>query len=486
MRVPHRTPVVSTSEGGEVGRFPFGAEFQAALLRLLTEDPGFASAVIGYLEPGYFENEVLSWVYTRMVAYRERYEAIPNLRVIDAEASSLDEKSRDFYRAVVAEVREADLGSRDWLMDRTLDFVKRNIFVRAHEDAARAYNAGDVTKAYQINLEASERILHTDWKAPDREFFFQNLAQRQADRLSADPMMESVSTGIHELDHILGGGLSKGELGVFMGHAKRGKTAMLANLGVQAIRRGDHRVFHAVFEGSRRMVADRYDTIFAQEPHSLIQRGGISTDRYRALQYEYGMFADRLIVRGFTEGWDYTVADIDAELKDLRRLYGWVPDLIVVDYGDLLRGRGQHKTETQHQTAVFRDLKTLANRGYAVWTATQPQRPKTDPDLKAELLCSQNVADAYAKIRIADFFASLNQTREEREAKQMRLYAELYRGNAADQVIYVHADFERMTISGIRDPDQRVLPDPVHAPVPLGYGDGDVRDQKWEQIQGIK
>ena len=459
-----RTPV---QQPQAVDHFPFGLEFQQALIHILCEDVTFAQASLSHLKPGYFEHEALSWAFSELVRYWEKYNTIPKLAVLFAEADKLEPATRDIYRLVLQRVVDADLEAEDWLRDKVIDFIRRNIFVRAHQEAADQYNRGEVDQAYELIMEAAEKIWNTDWGQPDREFFFENFAQRMSDRLSYDPRMESVATGIGALDHILGGGLGKGELGVWIAHSKRGKTTMLANHGVQAVRRGQRNVLHLVFEGARQQVAARYDTIFAQEAYADVRRGRISQDRYDALQYEYQMYQKKLVLRGFTERWDYTVADIAEELKELKRLHRWVPDLIIVDYGDLLRGRGKHKNETEHQTAAFRDLKALANRGYAVWTASQPQRPKHDPDMKSEILMAKNIADAYAKIRVADFIGSLNQTKEEREAKQMRVYAELYRDNAADQIIYVHADFATMTISGAtQDP---VLPQGQPGSPPMGY-----------------
>lgn len=465
--VPNRQPVTRPIP---LDAFPFGVEFQRSLIRLLVEDTSFANVAMPHLQPGYFENEVLAWCYQVMVVYRDHYDAVPNLRVIMAEASKLDPGVREFYRVTVEQIGQADLSAEPWLRDQVIDFIKRNIYVRGHQEATAAFNRGAVAEAYEITMRASEKILRTDWQAPDREFFFESFNQRQSERLSADPMAEAVATGIHELDHVLGGGLSKGELGVWMAHGKRGKTTMLANHGVQAVRRGMRYVLHLVFEGARKQVGNRYDTIFAQEGYAAVKAGNLSRERVEALQFEYRMYQQRLILRGFTERWDYTAQDIFEDMRDLKRLYGWVPDLIIVDYGDLLRSRGgSSMSETEHQTASFRDLKTLANKGFAVWTATQPQRPKHDIDMKEEILTSKNTADAYAKFRIADFWGSLNQTQTERDAKRMRIFAEAYRDNEAAKLIQAYADFNTMTITGIRDMGAPVLPAPVHGPVPMGY-----------------
>jgi len=448
--------------------FPFGVEFQKSLLRLITEDVAFANAAMPYLEASFFENEVLVWAYQYVVNYRNRYNAVPALRVILEDIRNLDPQYQELYRLTLQQVAQADLSAETWLKDKVLGFIKRNLFVRAFFESKVLYNTGQVDKAFSTMDVAMDKIRNTEWHPPDRSFFFDEFAQRFARRLSEDPALDTISTGIPELDYVLGGGLSIGELGIWVAYAKRGKSTMLVNQGVQAVRRGNHKTLHLVFEGSRKQVEARYDTVFAQESYQRVRSSDFSSrETFERMQFDYRMYSRKLVVRGFTDEWNYTCQNIWDEMKELKRLYNWKPELLVVDYGDLLRGRGEFRSETEHQTAAFRDLKSLANRGYAVWTASQAQRPKKDVDMDEELLQSRKIADAYAKVRVADFLGTLNQTREERVNHQMRILAEMYRDNEAGRVILVKADFDKMTISAIRD-GSGVLPSPV-TNIPLGY-----------------
>jgi len=463
VRTPFRQPVV-------VEHFPFGVEFQKSLLRLLCEDVGFANALLPYLQPGYFENEVLVWAFGRIQKHREVYNAVPALKVILEETRDVALESREFYRNTIEAVMAADLSAEDWLRDKVLDFVKRNLFVVAFKDSREQYNMGKVTEAYETMAQAMDRIHNTDWNPPDRSFFFEEFEQRVAERLSVDPTMDSVPTGIHELDHVLGGGLSKGELGIWTAYSKRGKSTMLVNLGVQAVRRSEETVIHFVFEGSRKQVETRYDTVFAREEYYNVKTGTQSDDAYRRMMYDYRMYRRRLVVRGFTSEWNYSCADIWNEMRELKRLHGWEPGMLIVDYGDLLRSREKfHRTETEHQTAAFKDLKSLANRGYRVWTASQAQRPKIDIDMSDEVLQSRRIADAWAKVKVADFLGTINQTLEERQQKVARLFAEMYRDNSASKLILVRADFSQMTIESIRSAGAAVVPTAAVASTPLGY-----------------
>jgi hypothetical protein len=453
LKAVKRFPVAhpSAPPPGEDTTLPFGVDFQKSLIRLMAEDPNFGSLLVDRLQPEFFENEVLAWVLNFFKIYKQKYNAVPSLRVVGEETRVLPAETREFYRLLVWEVTQADLRCEDWLRDKTIDFVKRNLFVQGWKQGRELFNTGKISESYDHMMGVLDQIYNTAWEHADREFFFEAFGQRQSDRLSRDVGADAIPTGIHELDMILGGGLSLGELGIWLAYPKRGKTTLLVNHGAQAVRRSDRNVLHVVFEGSRQMVASRYDTLFAQEAYSRVKQGQISKEAHERMVYDYQMFRKRLVIRGFTEKWTYSVADIHEEKKDLKRTFGWEPELIIVDYGDLLRAREVHKvgTETEMQRAAYRDLKTLANQGHAIWTASQPQRPKDNSDVSEDLLYSRKIADCYDKIRVADFIGSLNATDAEMANHVMRLFAELYRDNAANKVIRIYQDFSRMTLASI-------------------------------------
>lgn len=448
--------------------FPFGIDFQRSLLLLITKDKQFASVVIQHLKVDYFENDVLKWAYNYLLEYREKYSAIPNINVILEETRVLDSSIKELFRITLEGVLEADLSSVDWLKDKTIEFIKRNLFVKSFQESKEKYNSGSVTEAYDVMMEALEAISKTSWGTEDREWFFEDFNQRMADRLAYDPSMDSISTGIPELDKVLGGGLSIGEVGDWLAYAKRGKTTLLTNHGVQAIRRGLKRVVHFVLEGTRSLVANRYDTIFAQEDYSIIKSGAMTNEVYEHLHREYEMFSEQLVIRGFTDNWEHTIIDLHNELRDLERLNNFRPELLIIDYGDLLDSRTKVRTEEAKQRSVFQDIKTLSGRGYAIWTASQAQRPKNDIETDDSVLSFRNVADCYAKVQKIDFMGSINQTKEERDGCQARLFAELYRDNEAGIIIPVYADFSKMTIKGLRE--NNIIKQ--QQPIQLGYKNG--------------
>lgn len=439
--------MIEKSPVGQV-QFQFGIDFQKSLLLLLTKDPGFANLVLRYVKESYFDNDFFKWVYGYILRYKAKYNAIPSMSVLLEEARSLKTENRELYCISLEGIIGSDLSNEEWIRDKIIDFIKRNIFVDAFQQSKDKYNSGEVDSAYSTMMLAMDDIYRASMVNEDREWFFESFNQRYSDRLSGSN--ECISTGIHELDKVLGGGLSLTEVGLWIALAKRGKTTILTNHGVQAVRRSLKNVLHVVLEGSVGLVANRYDTIFAQEDYNLVKKGVMNEKVYRNLLTEYQMLSKKLVIRGYTDRWDTTIEDIHLEMKDLKRLYNWEPQLIIIDYGDLLKGRGKYRDETSSQRAAFRDMKSLANRGYGIWTAAQGQRPAKDFENSTKLLTQVDVADCYDKVRSVDFIGSINQTKEERERHKARLYAELYRDNEAGAVIDIDVDFTKMTFKSIR------------------------------------
>jgi len=439
---------------------PFDLEFQKGLLRLLCEDSRFAHLTAAHLEPKHFDNEVLTWAWTYARRFRDEYGAFPTVHTLIQQTRILDPKIRGVYELTLQQVQAAQLRDETWMRDRTLDFIKRNIFVRSFHESRMLYNSGKVDEAYDRMMGDMERITRTVWQVADDSWFFEDLPNRQVRHMANDLASKAVTTGFNSLDYMMGGGLSKGELGIWVAYAKGGKSSMLVTHGIAATKLQLRPVAHFVFEGSRRQVEDRYETAWTGELYRSVRDGGLGSEAYRRAYQEYQMCRGKLYIKGFTEEWNYSVADIHTTLKDLKRTHNWAPDMIVVDYGDLLHGRqARYNSEREKQKDAFRDLKSLANRGYAVWTASQAQRPEEGQETKAHWLWSRSIADCYEKVRVADFLGSLNACLEEREANVLRVLAELYRDNQANVRFCVHCDLSRMTIREDPSVTSRTMPD---------------------------
>ena len=434
----------------ELPRFPFGVGWQQMLFKLLLTNDGFAAAASKYLRPAHFENDVLQWGYDTMLRHRAEFGVFPSLLVLSEHARRLDPSIRALYEHGLEQIRALPVQDEAWIRAGTIDFVRRNIFVRAMQNTRELFNSGKVEEAYDHIRRELDELYRTDWEPADESWFFEDLPKRQAERWRTVREGDTVGSGIAPLDQILEGGWHPGELAIWMAYPKIGKTSMLMFHGFIATRGHFKETAHFVLEGSRQLVENRYDTAFSNQLYSDVKRGNIDARAYAIIYEEYRYLRKKLLIVGLTQKWEYTVEDLHGILREKRRLEGWKAKLVIPDYADLLVGRKKnYSNEFASQADAYRDLKTFASRddGYIVLTAAQARRPDSKEwKTKSHELTSKDISGLYDKVRVADFLGSLNATEEEQRQGVLRLYAELYRDNAADKVIGIEANYASMRI----------------------------------------
>lgn len=430
-------------------QWQFGLQFQHALLRQMVDDESFCALCVRHLQPHYFETPALGWIYDRIRDYQAKFARPPTPLVLVEQVRDVDAGVYGSHAAAVQAVITQAPAEGDYVRARVVEFVQRNIVVESHERIRHLYNIGAWDDAVEAWKRGVDEFQSVSLDRVDRSFFFEDFDARQKRRAAdaAQLHTRTFSTGIHDLDTVLEGGLSRGELGIWVAYAKTGKSMMLQWHAYYAVRALRIPVLYVVLEGGREQTEDRFEAAFARTTKQAFAKGEVDGHRIRALQDEYREMKDLLVIRGFTKestAWNATVADIYAELVDLRQRRGFRPKMIVVDYGDLLKARHRYDNPTHEQAAAFRDLKALCDRddGYAIWTASQAQRPKAGVlDNSKHVVRSSQIADCYEKVRCADFIGSLNRSTEEAAQEKMRIFAELYRSNAAGKLIEVRTDY---------------------------------------------
>lgn len=430
--------------------FPFGVEFQIKLIKVLMLDNA-GDLIMYQVKPSYFESVELRWIYAEMFKYFEAYNSMPTWMVLKQLAyQSADPKFRPTIIQMLEYQEHLIVQDETWIRSKILEWIRQNIFHSAFKETKLLWDNGKRELAMDHMAKKMETINEAIWKKVDRAWFFEELGQREARRIHLSSSPNSIVTGIPDLDKVMCGGLSPGELGIWIAYAKGGKSSLLMNHGAVAVRAQFKKVLHIVLEGSVSLIENRYDSWFSDSYYSSLKSGGLDSNRYNQLWTEYLHLKNKLIIRGFTEQWDYSILNVEEELKTIRKQYGWIPDLIIIDYGDLLQGRSKpYSSPWMSERDAFRDMKLLANRGFAIWTASQAQRPDTkNYDVVENLIKVNQIAGGIEKVRVADFIGSINATLEEKGKGIARLFAEAYRDNEAGKVIYINSDLSKMKMGG--------------------------------------
>ena len=113
-----------------------------------------------------------------------------------------------------------------------------------------------------------------------------------------------------------------------------------------------------------------------------------------------------------------SVNTITAHLQQCE-LQGIKPDLIIVDYADIMKST-QHFTEKRHEVGhVYEELRGLAGEfEVPIWTASQANRSS----LEEEIIGADKVAEDYSKVMTADFVMSMSRKVEDKIANTGRFH----------------------------------------------------------------
>ena len=379
----------------------FGHKFQTKIISSLLGEKVFLQTICDILEPEYFDSDSNKWIAQTIRDYFFEYKTSPTLEVMKVR---IDEIENDILKVAVVDglkeswrlIQSTDL---KFLQEQTLEFCRNQVIKAAIMDSVDLLEVGQYDEIKKMVDEAmkagSERDLGHDYIVGIEE------------RLTKSTR-DTVKTGWDPIDEVMDGGLGGGELGVVVAPAGIGKTWCLQSMGASAVKNGLN-VVHYTLELNQNYVGLRYDTIFS----------GVPTANIKFYQEDVKKKIDALqgtlLIKYFPTK-SATVQTLAAHLSQIE-IQGTKPDLILVDYADILKGMGSEKRHVLEN--IYEDLRGLAGEVECpIWTASQANRSSLEEDV----IDATKVAEAYSKVMIADFVVSVSRKVEDKIANTGRFH----------------------------------------------------------------
>lgn len=423
--------------------FPFPREFQRSILRLLLCDREAFLSLRSTLDATYFTDEVQRWIAQAAFGVYDKTSDVPSQpSVLQATEEGcpggLDPSE------VEAEVRALyEDGKPDdsrHVRDRVTDFARhqrlRSAVAESEEMLATGQYDALVAKINEANL--------VDDGGANNEFDYN---ADLIDRLgSLDATYgESTPTGILSLDRNLDGyGLGKGEMGILLALPGYHKTNFLINFGKHAVSMGKQ-VAHVTLEVSARKVAIRYDCLISEMTKSdiLLHR---KDARVKIAKWMAETGGSLRIAEWPTQS--CTLAMLEGKIQRWITRDGWTPDLLLVDYGALLKPDHDHDGAIRLQHgSLYKGLRRIAGTySIPVWTAQQAGREGAKVMEAGGVITMMNAAETFEPIRDADVVITLNQTEKEKRDGVLRAFGAKTRENASGWESTLRVDASRSTI----------------------------------------
>jgi replicative DNA helicase len=163
------------------------------------------------------------------------------------------------------------------------------------------------------------------------------------------------------------------------------------------------RVVYYTFELNENYVGLRYDTIFTG-----IESGNI-TNHPDDVKHAVDSITGDIIIKYYPPR-TITVHTLRAHIDHLisNKLK---PDIILVDYADLMRSVDKSDARHEELGSIYVELRGLSGElGVPVWTASQTQRSS----IQDEVIQADKIASSYEKIMNADLVISLSRKLEDK------------------------------------------------------------------------
>ena len=381
----------------------FGISFQSKIIASLLSTKKFIQTISDILDPSMFDSDSNKWLVKVIKDYYYEYKKQPTLEVIkykideiedDVLKSGVVDKLRDVWKNIEA----TDL---EFVQSETLDFCKNQTLKSAILQSVDLLENKD--------YDGIKSIIDEAMKAGTTRDLGHDYIVSLEERL-AESARVTVKTPWDVINDIIDGGLGSGELGVIVAPAGIGKSWTLQALGASALKEGKT-IVHYTLELNQNYVGLRYDSIFT----------GVTTSNIKYykddVQAKLSKLPGKLLIKYFpTKG--ASVQTLSSHLKQIE-ISGEKPDMVIVDYADILMPVGIFREKRHALGTIYEDLRGLAGElELPIWTASQANRSALEEDV----IGADKIAEDYSKVMTADFVMSMSRKVEDKIANTGRFH----------------------------------------------------------------
>mgnify|MGYP003630814321 FL=1 len=366
----------------------YGQSFQSKVISALLTDTKFLDTIGEITTPKFFENDANKWIISEILEYHNEYRKSPTLDVFKAQLSKVDNPILkktvvDQLKHIHTQIGNVDL---EYIKGEFKDFCINQNLKGVILQSVDLLSAGSYDRIKDL-VDAAMKVGNETDLGMDYVLDY--------DERMLDLKRSTVPTRWDPINDLMDGGLGPGELGVVVAPSGVGKTWILTALGAEAVRQGLS-VVHYSMELSEHYVGARYDTVFTQIPSTDLR------DKQEEVKGKITNLKGKLLIKYFPPK-GVSVRKLQQHIEKMSSL-GDKPDLIIVDYADLLLS-DSNKTDSTYaeQGGVYIDLRGMGGHlEIPIWTASQTNRSAIDSDV----IEADKIADSYAKVMNADFIMS--------------------------------------------------------------------------------
>jgi len=383
----------------------FGKSFQENLCQLIFEDRAYSDQIREVLNINFLELKYLQAFVRLIFDYREKYSVHPSSTIMTTllrtglkEENDLVQKQvRDYFSRLCKTVVQDE----EYIKATSLDFCKKQILKEAILKS--------VPLLQRSSFEDIQKLINEAMKLGNDNDVGYDYVKDFEERFKIQ-IRNPRTTGWKMIDDLCKGGLGAGELGVVVAPTGAGKSMVLVHLGSQAVKEGKT-VVHYTLELADTTIGSRYDSCITKVP--LKDLHSFKEQIYEDVQDLDGS----LIIKEYPTK-SASPNTIRNHIEKLRNRE-IIPDMIIVDYGDLLRPNTKNDEKRHELESIYEELRAIAQECKCpVWTASQTNRS----GINADVITMESISEAFSKCFVADFIFSVSRTVEDKTANKGKMF----------------------------------------------------------------
>jgi replicative DNA helicase len=372
----------------------YGPHFQIKAISSLLTHKEFLISIHDVLSDEYFDNQAHKWIIKEILRYYDKYHTTPSMDILKVEVKKIDNEVLQL--SVKEQLREAYQAS-----DEDLEYVQEEFstFCKNQQLKKALLNSVDLLKAG--DFDGIKNLVESALKAGNDKNIGHEYNKDIETRFREDARI-TIATPWDRINNLLQGGLGNGDFGLIFGNPGGGKSWSLVALGGYAVKMG-YNVIHYTLELGEAYVGRRYDAFFSQVPVDKILQNR------EKIEEIIPQLPGELIIKEFPTG-RATMSTIESHISKIEDS-GIKPDLILIDYVDLLATRKKTADRKGEIDDIYTSTKGLARQlDIPIWSVSQVNRAGA----KDDIVEGDKAAGSYDKIMITDVCISLSRKKADK------------------------------------------------------------------------
>lgn len=344
-------------------KFAYGNAFQIKLISAILTDQTYYSQYFDIIDVNYFDSQPLCAIYNIILKYYLQYKTIPTFQVVGININDI--KNQNIQQASFQQMKHIYMSMKDkdlqFVKDKTASFCKNQKLKQAIMQASELINSQDYDKIRHL----IDKALQAGDKCNTYVDYVQNFEKRYA-----PDQRKTVETPWPLITELMNGGLGRRQIGVIVASAGVGKSWLLTAIGAHALKLGK-KVAHIGLQLTQEYTLQRYDSVL-----SGIYFADLINNKQK-VKNQIEKYEDCLKVQNFAANTVST--DKLRTTIQLMKARGFNPDIIIIDYADLLLqniGTARKSNNGYEQSGnVYLQMRALAFQfQIPIWSATQASR----------------------------------------------------------------------------------------------------------------